>query len=123
MPLCLETAVLGACERLRPDPTLASPIQRSARAGDWNLTPRQKDYEAALGEPNREKLAEQVAAAENVIFIRLQTISQSADRRAERQAIENALASLRVLKRDKLGGPTGKVTTQPHGEEEDVPSA
>ncbi len=65
----------------------------------------QNDYEAAIGEPDREKLAERVAAAENAIFIRLQTISQSADHRVERQAIENALASLRVLKRDKLGWP------------------
>ena len=65
----------------------------------------QNEYEAALGEPDREKLTERVAAAEHAIFIRLQTISQSADHRAERQAIESALASLRVLKRDKLRWP------------------
>lgn len=65
----------------------------------------QNDYEAALAEPDRERLAERVAAAETAIFIRLQTISQSADNRAERQAIENAAAILRVLKRDKLGFP------------------
>ena len=65
----------------------------------------QNDYEAALGEPDREKLAERVAAAETAIFIRLQAISQSADHRAEHQAIENAAAILRVLKRDKLGFP------------------
>jgi hypothetical protein len=65
----------------------------------------QNEYEAALGEPDREKLTERFAAAEDAIFTRLQTISQSADHRAERQAIESALASLRVLKRDKLGWP------------------
>jgi hypothetical protein len=65
----------------------------------------QNDYEAALAEPDREKLAELVAAAETAIFIRLHTILQSAEHRAEHQAIENALAGLRVLKRDKLGFP------------------
>ena len=40
-----------------------------------------------------------------LIFIRLQTILQSAEHRAEHQAIENALAGLRVLKRHKLGFP------------------
>ena len=65
----------------------------------------QNEYEAALGEPDREKLAERVTAAETAIFVRLQAISQSADHRAEHQAIENAAAILHVLKRDKLGFP------------------
>jgi hypothetical protein len=54
-------------------------------------------------ELDREKLAERVATAETAIFNRLQLISQSSDHRAERQAIEDALAALRVLKRDELG--------------------
>jgi len=63
----------------------------------------QNEYAAAVLEPDRKKLAERVAASETAIFNRLQTISQSSDHQAERQAIEDALAALRVLKRDELG--------------------
>jgi len=63
----------------------------------------QHEYQAAVLELDRKKLAERVAASETAIFNRLQTISQSSDHQAERQAIEDALAALRVLKRDELG--------------------
>ena len=65
----------------------------------------QNEYQAALLELDSQKLAERVAATEAAIFNRLQAISQSSDHRAERQAIEDALGSLRVLKRDSLGFP------------------
>jgi hypothetical protein len=55
----------------------------------WSLTP--KSYESEL-QPH-------------AIFNRLQAISQGSNHTAERQAIEDALASLRVLKRDNLGFP------------------
>jgi len=54
---------------------------------------------------DREKLPERVAAAETAIYQRLQAISQSSAYQAERQAIQDAVASLRVLKRDSLGFP------------------
>ena len=65
----------------------------------------QNEYAAALVELDREKLPERVAASEAAIFNRLQTISQSSDHRAEHQAIDDALAALRVLKRENLGFP------------------
>ena len=65
----------------------------------------QRDYQAALLEPDSEKLVNLVAAAEAAIFKRLQAIGQSQDHRVERQAIEDALANLRVLRRDSLGFP------------------
>jgi hypothetical protein len=65
----------------------------------------QNEYAAALVELDREKLSERVAASEAAIFNRLQAISQSSDHQAERQAIEDALTALRVLKRDELGFP------------------
>jgi hypothetical protein len=65
----------------------------------------QADYEAALLELDRDKLGQRLQAAEAAIFNHLQAISQSPDHYAERQAIEDALASLRVLKRDSLGFP------------------
>jgi hypothetical protein len=65
----------------------------------------QQEYLAALLELEPEKLPQRVEAAETAIFKRFQTISQGSDSKAERQAIEDALASLRVLKRDNLGFP------------------
>jgi hypothetical protein len=65
----------------------------------------QYEYQAALLELDRKRLLERVTAAETAIFKRLQAISHDADHNAERQAIEDALASLRVLKRDSLGFP------------------
>jgi hypothetical protein len=65
----------------------------------------QTKYEAALLELDREKLSERVAAAEAAIYERLQKISGKSDHQTERQAIEDALSALRVLKRDKLGFP------------------
>ena len=67
---------------------------------DW-----QGEYQAALLELYREKLAYRVTSAETAIFRRLQVIAQNTGHDAERQAIEDALATLRVLKRDSLGFP------------------
>jgi hypothetical protein len=46
-----------------------------------------------------------VEVAETAIFKRLQQLSQSSDDFAERLVIEDALNSLRVLKREELGFP------------------
>jgi hypothetical protein len=62
------------------------------------------DYQPALVEFDLQKLPERVQAAETAIFKRLQAISQNIDNQAERQAIEDALASLRLLKRE-MGFP------------------
>jgi hypothetical protein len=51
------------------------------------------------------KLPGRVEAAETAIFTRLQTTLQSLDSKTEPQAIEDALASLRMLKTDSLGFP------------------
>ena len=63
----------------------------------------QHQYQAALAEVDRKKLLGQVKAAETAIFNRIQAILPS--HAAERQAIEDALANLRVLRRDNLGLP------------------
>jgi hypothetical protein len=65
----------------------------------------QREYRAALMELDPQKMLERVTGAETAIFKRLQTISRSADNHAERQAIEDALTGLRVLKRENLGFP------------------
>jgi len=71
----------------------------------------QREYKAALLELDAKKLLEHVHAAEEAIFNRLQELAQSSespDHKAERQAIEYALASLRVLQREKLSFPDWK---------------
>ena len=65
----------------------------------------QHEYYAALVETAPRRLSERVTAAETAIFKRLQTMSASADSQAERQAIEDALADLRILKKEHLGFP------------------
>jgi hypothetical protein len=67
---------------------------------DW-----QQEYQAALLELDLNKLRERVETAETAIFKRLQAISQNPGLGAERQAIDDAVASLRVLKQEKLGFP------------------
>jgi hypothetical protein len=62
-------------------------------------------YQAALLELDPEKLPQRVEAAETTIFARLQDLAFSSNSDAERQAIEDALASLRVLKREILAFP------------------
>ena len=63
----------------------------------------QNEYAAAVLELDRKNLPERLAAAETAIYIRLQQLSQISPHDGERQAIEDALAALRVLKRDELG--------------------
>ena len=72
----------------------------SVRYPEW-----QNEYQAALLELDRQKLAERVTAAEEAIYKRLQVIAESGDHQAERRAIEDALAAIRVLVREKLNFP------------------
>jgi hypothetical protein len=65
----------------------------------------QPEYQAALLEFDPKQVIERVKEAETAIFNRLQVLSGSNDSHAERQAIEDALAGLRVVKRDNLGFP------------------
>jgi hypothetical protein len=65
----------------------------------------QPQFLAALTEIEPKQLLERVTAAETAIFNRLQALAQSTGSVSERQAIQDALASLRVIKRDSLGFP------------------
>ena len=65
----------------------------------------QPAYRAALLELDPKQLPDRVIAAETAIFSRLQAISGNMDHHAERRAIEDALAGLRVLKREALAYP------------------
>ena len=65
----------------------------------------QNEYAAALVELDCKKLPERVVAAEATIYTRFQQSWQNSPHDAERQAIADALAALRVLKRHELGFP------------------
>lgn len=68
----------------------------------------QEPYKKALLELNPEKLTERVAAAEAVILNRLQELSSTSNHHAERRAMEDALAALRVLRRISPGFSAGE---------------
>ncbi len=65
----------------------------------------QKPLQEALLESDKTKLKARVESTEAIIFDRLQALSQSANHRAERDAVEHALALLRMIKRDSLQFP------------------
>ncbi len=77
-----------------------SPSTQDLRFPDW-----QSEYESALLEVDPQKLPERVRAAEAAIFLRQQALVQSPDGRAEREAIEDAMRTLRVIQTDKLNYP------------------
>jgi hypothetical protein len=71
----------------------------------------QSEYKASLSELDPKKLLERVHSAEVAIFNRVQQLAQSpdsADHKAELEAIADALTTLRFVKRDKLNFPDWK---------------
>ena len=92
--------------------------EQETSSGDWILETRilireisrtntikypewQPEFEAAKLEGDSESLRERVDAAEAAIFLR----SQSQVGRAEKRAMAEAMQSLRVIQREKLGYP------------------
>ena len=71
----------------------------------WEHPDWQRPVHEALVELDREKLKVRVAEAEAAIFQRLQALSQNPDHSAELQALSDAVASLRVVKRETLDFP------------------
>ncbi|PYX06448.1 MAG: hypothetical protein DMG88_18265 [Acidobacteria bacterium] len=93
-------------------PEAAFPMtQEGSSSSDFRYPAWQREYEASLVELDPKKLLERVHKAEAAIFNRLQEMAQSSgssDNKAERQAIEDALANLRVLQRENLRFPDWK---------------
>jgi hypothetical protein len=67
----------------------------------------QSEVQAAVDESSSEKLLERVHAAEVAIFNRLQELAKDKTpaHHAEREALDRAIETLRVIKRDRLGFP------------------
>ncbi len=85
--------------------------EQGSSSSDLPFPAWQREHKAALLELDPEKLRERVHAAEAAIFNRLQELAQSSDsqdHKAKGQAIEDALASLRILQREKLSFPDWK---------------
>ena len=72
---------------------------------DFKYPTWQRPYQEALLEVDKQQLLEKVLRAEEAIFSRLQQLQRAPDSHAERRAIEDALSSLRFLKKDQLAFP------------------
>ncbi len=59
----------------------------------------QKEYQSVLVESDRKKLPGLIETAEGAIYNRLLQLSHDSDHHTERQVIEDALQSLRFLKK------------------------
>ena len=75
--------------------------------GELKYPKWQAQFEEAVVELDREKLAGKIQNFETAVFMRLQELP-SDDHHEERQAIADALSVLRELKRDKLSYPDWK---------------
>ncbi|MGA7291471.1 MAG: hypothetical protein WBW53_15960 [Terriglobales bacterium] len=76
-------------------PTDETEKDEGTRYPEWK-----KLYQQALIEVDQTRLGERIAAAETAISNRLRAIDGNSHDHTERQAIEDALSSLRILKRD-----------------------
>jgi hypothetical protein len=63
----------------------------------------QNEYAAAMVETNPQDLSRRVEAAEIAIYKRLQELLQDTDHHTERHVIEDARASLKILKKENPG--------------------
>jgi hypothetical protein len=65
----------------------------------------QREFEAALRDGEPDSLRHRVDAAESAIFLRSQALAGSAHALAEREAISEAIRTLRAIQIEKLGYP------------------
>lgn len=80
---------------------------------DLPCTPKlewQQKFEAALLEGDPQKLAELVEAAETAIFFRFQSLVNSPDGHVERDALSDAVRTLRTIQTEKLHYPDWRVS-------------
>ena len=61
----------------------------------------EREFQEAVLELNREELMDKIEKLETAIFVRLQELQSDSDHHSERQAIDDALATIRVLKKEK----------------------
>ena len=79
--------------------------QDTSRSQNIKYPPWQRVFEAALLEGDPQTLRQRVDAAETAIFLRSQALVGNAQGHAERQAISDAIRTLRSIQKEKLGYP------------------
>ena len=76
--------------------------EQTDHADDLKYPNWQRPVQEALIELDKHKLHARIAEAEHAITRRLEDISQSPADRAEQDAMQHALASLRVVKKESV---------------------
>ena len=96
-------------QRLDYAMNLLSLLRDLDEKNDMTNTPSVSDWQtlylAAMMEADNTKLFPKLNEAEAAIFNRLQALSTAKNCQEERTALDDAIRSLRVLKRDQLGFP------------------
>ena len=70
----------------------------------------QREFEAALREGDPQSLRQRVDVAEAALFLRLQALVGNPEENEERQALTDAIETLRAIQREKLGYPDWNTT-------------
>jgi len=65
----------------------------------------ERQFQEVVLELNGEKLVAKIQTLETAIFVRLQELKSDSDHHTERQAIADALSTIRVLKKNKVSRP------------------
>ena len=76
--------------------------------GELKYPKWQGEFQEAIIELDREKLLEKIQKFKTAIFVRFQELASSNDHHDERQAIHDALSTIRALKKETLSHPDGK---------------
>jgi len=79
--------------------------QDASRSQNIKYPHWQREFEAALLEGDPQTLRQRVDAAETAIFLRSQALAGNPQGHAERQAISDAIRTLRAIQKEKLGYP------------------
>jgi hypothetical protein len=104
----LSLHLLGRRPPMPSDHSLSPASPPDSRFPSWRLA-----YEAVLSETDHNALFTRVEAAEAAILTRREDMEQTADDHAEWKALEEALANLTVVKRERLHYDDGHTRRYP----------
>jgi hypothetical protein len=96
----VEAASFAFAEEKRKEGLTMQPSKETKTDEDIRYAEWREPYQQALLEFDQKKLRERIAVAETSISNRLRAIAGSSNHHVERQAIDDALSSLRALKRN-----------------------
>jgi hypothetical protein len=76
--------------------------------GELKYPKWQEPLQEAILEFNREKLAEKLEKVESLVLKRFQQLRQGTDGASEREALDDALKTMRILRQERLDYPDWK---------------